>query len=181
VRITQRAGRIAATCTATPEPRLRPWTARRAGSTSGRRAAQSKSGGVGDERLLAGLAAARAIAAVIHQHHRARPVRLLDRWRERGDLFRIPAEIDHECGALHGRQDDDAFEARAVGRREGDVLEAPPCGRLRPRAGRARIEDEPLLAQPHERRDGEIGEGRGEEEDLQDGEGGLSAAGPRRP
>jgi hypothetical protein len=57
VSTTQRAGRAAATCTATPVPRLAPWSAMRAASTSAARGPVEELERVGHHRRLAGLPA----------------------------------------------------------------------------------------------------------------------------
>ena len=82
---------------------------------------------------------------------------------------------------LHGRQHEHAHEPSAIRRREDDVLETPSARRGGSRRRLGWIEQQALLPEPDEYRDGDIRDGAGEQEELQRAEGSLSAGGPKRP
>ena len=135
--------------------------------------------GVGDEGPLAGAPAARAIAAVIDEQHRALAIHLGHVRRVGGDLFGVAAEIDDEGRALDGGKREHARDERAVARRQHHLAQ-PPARRRRGRTERrARIEEQALLHEPDDARDAGVAQHQRDEQRLQRPE--ISAAGPSCP
>jgi hypothetical protein len=115
---------------------------------------------VGDQRALAGLARAAAIAAVVQQQHRAIAVGALCLRGCGRDLFGISTEVDDERRTCLWRQQQDAREPRSVGCVVLERFDAPARRRDRRRIDRPRIEQQPLLRGPDEDRDAGIGRDR---------------------
>ncbi len=182
VSTTQRAGRAAATCTATPLPRLRPCSAMRVPSRSVRRAAQSYTASASATMAASARPpAARPVAAIVHREHRAPSVNALRVRRAARGLLGVAAEVDHQGCARAGRQEQHARQHDALAAVEMHLLERPPRGRRGPRQGRRRIEEQPLLHEPHQRGHEGVARDERDEEGLQRGQDRVSAASPTRP